>query len=393
MNADREGSDADQYRLLHIAAFMALFVVGTYAGSFGPALPFLSRDLGVSLDTAGLLLTAFFLGSIASSATIAIVLHARDTRTLTIGGLCCVIAGLLCMATAPSWPLALGGSALLGIGDGLMIAALHILMAVTSRDVPSAMNKLNVFFAFGAIAGPIWTGAVLTVTDERTIAYAGLAAIAAVTLGVLLVATGPQRERAGEADEPFQLPSNPTVWIMGGVLFLYVGAEFGLGAWVSSYTRETAHAGVFASALLASGYWAALALGRVLTGVYFARGGEASLLVLMSAAGAGISALVLSLSDGHVALSAASVFGAGLFLGPLWPATVAIASEGSAASATAATVTMGNAGGLAIPWAQGKVLVGSGPTQGVAVTAVLCGLMFVIVAGFRARRPRANVRA
>jgi len=51
-------------------------------------------------------------------------------------------------------------------------------------------------------------------------------------------------------------------------------------------------------------------------------------------------------------------------------------------------VTMGNAGGLAIPWLQGKVLVGAGPAQGVAVTSALCAVMFGIVAVFRARRKR-----
>ncbi len=381
-------SPTDEYRLLHIGAFMALFVIGTYAGSFGPALPFFAEDVGVSLDTAGLLLTALFVGSILASASIAVALHGHDTRQLTIAGLCAVIAGLLVLAVSPSWQLVLAGGAVLGAGDGLMIAALHILMADTSRDVPSAINKLNVFFAFGAIAGPIWTGAVLATTGERWVAYTGMAAFAALTLGVLLVATGKPTNMAASVadDQSLRLPGNPTAWIMGGVLFLYVGAEFGLGAWVSSYSRETAHAGVFASALLASGYWAALALGRLLTGVYFGRGHEASTMLLMGTAGAGISALVLSLSSGNVAVSTLAVFGAGLCLGPLWPATVAIASEGSMANATAATVTLGNAGGLAIPWLQGKVLVGAGPTQGVAVTAALCALMFLVVLGFRTQR-------
>ena len=52
---------------------------------------------------------------------------------------------------------------------------------------------------------------------------------------------------------------------------------------------------------------------------------------------------------------------------------------------------MGNSGGLAIPWLQGKVLVGAGPGQGVAVTAVLCALMFGVVTYFRARRQAAAV--
>jgi hypothetical protein len=64
---------------------------------------------------------------------------------------------------------------------------------------------------------------------------------------------------------------------------------------------------------------------------------------------------------------------------------------GGAESARATTVTLGNAGGIAIPWLQGRVLVGAGATQGVGVTAVLCAVMFAIVAVFRARRPSVGV--
>lgn len=380
----------EDYRLLHVAAFMALFVIGTYAGSFGPALPFFAQDVGVSLDTAGLLLTALFAGSIAASAAIAAVLHRRDTRALTLAGLTAVVIGLLVLAVAPAWPVLLIGGAVLGAGDGLMIAALHILMADTSDDVPSAINSLNLYFALGAIAGPIWTGAVLSLTGERGIAYAGLAAFAAFALVVLLMAERAPRERATLPASSFTMPGNPTAWTMGIVLFLYVGAEFGLGAWISSYTREAVHTGVFAGALLAAGYWTALALGRLLSGTYFSRGGDAALLLIFATAGAGFCALLLVLSSGNIPLSAAAIFGAGLFLGPIWPATVAIASRGSIAHATAATVTIGNAGGLAIPWLQGKILVGAGPTQGVAVTAALCGLMFGIMVWFRSTQQRAS---
>jgi predicted MFS family arabinose efflux permease len=78
--------DEREYRLLHVAAYMALFVVGSYAASFGPVLPFLAEDLNVSLDTAGLMLTALFFGSIVASASIAVVLHGRDMRALTALG-------------------------------------------------------------------------------------------------------------------------------------------------------------------------------------------------------------------------------------------------------------------------------------------------------------------
>lgn len=376
----------EQYRSLHAAASMALFCVGLYAASFGPVLPFLADDLGVSLDTAGLMLTALFIGSISASASIALALHGRDPRLLTIVGLICAIAGAAMIGVAPAWPVALAGGAVLGFGDGFIVAALHILVAATSRDANRAINTLNMYFAFGAIAGPLWAGAILATAGERWIVYAGICAVEVAALAALVAARGPTHEQVVATDEPFRLPGNATAWIMGAVLFLYVGAEFGLGSWVSEYTRESADAGVFSAALLASGYWAALALGRIVSSVYFSRSGDASRLLAWSIAGAGVASVALILSTGNIALGALAAFAVGLCLGPIWPSTVAITSQGGLAHATATTVTIGNAGGVFIPWAQGRVLVGAGPDEGIAVTAVLCALMFAVVIVFRLRR-------
>ncbi len=385
MAAPLQHHDESEFRLLHAGAFVALFVVGVYASAFGPALEFIAADLEVSLDTAGLILTVFFLGSISASAAVAVALHTRDTRALTIAGLIAVTGGSLLLGFAPTWPIALAGGAILGLGDGLIVAALHILMTVTSRNVPRAINRLNLYFAFGAVAGPLWSGAVLALSDERWIAYAGIAAAAGAALVLLLAASAPIHERIAE-DAEFRLPGNPTAWIMGAVLFLYVGAEFGLGSWVSAYARESAGSGVFEGALLTSGYWAALMCGRIASSVYYAKPRDSVALLGMSIAGAGIASLVLALTTGNIAASAAAAFGAGLFLGPVWPATMAIASEGSEAHATAATVTMGNAGGVVLPWLQGRILVDAGPTEGVIVSVVLCAVMFAIVGSFRLRR-------
>ncbi|MDE3094973.1 MAG: MFS transporter [Chloroflexota bacterium] len=375
--------------LLRGSAFLALACVGLYGATFGPAMPFLAHDLGVSLDTAGLLLTAFFFGSISASSVVAVALHTRSSRLLGAGGLALIVAGALSLGLAPSWPLALGAAAVLGAGDGLVVAGLHILISRSARDVPTAVNNLNLFFALGAILGPLWAGGLLATSGDRAIVYAGIAAVAAVALLGLLRAPEPlPTPAAAEVDEAFRLPTSPVTLVMGAVLFMYVGAEFGLGSWVSSYARASAHAGVFAAAVLTAGFWLALGIGRVIAGVYFARKHDATLLLAVSAAAAGLSSLALSLAAGDLVLSAVFAFGAGLCLGPVWPATVAIVSRAGLAHDTAAVVTLGNAGGLVIPWAQGRVLVGAGPAQGVAVTAALCGLMFVVVSGFRfLRRP------
>ena len=385
-------------RVLRASSNLSLFCIGTYAASFGPVLPFLARDLDISLDTAGLVLTALFAGSITASGIIAIALHGRDMRLLALAGLICITAGVLALGFAPAWPAAFTGAVVLGVGDGLVIAALHIVVAAASDDVPGALNELNLYFAFGCIAGSLWSGAILATSGERAIVYAGIAAVAAIA-AVGLIASARSGRRAGRASPPLAISrvepaatpapnaSAPrAAWLMAVVLFFYVGAEFGLGSWVSSFARETAGAGVFGAALLSCGYWAALALGRVLTGAYFARRRDAGSLLVAAVAGAGIASLLLAISASNVVASAACAFAAGLCLGPVWPTTLAIAAATSARSATPATVTIGNAGGLVIPWAQGRVLVGAGPRQGVLVTAALCAIMLVAASVFRLRQ-------
>ena len=374
------------YRLLHVAAFVAIFCLGVSAAAIGPVLPFLADDVDIALDTAGLLLTAFFIGSIGSSALVAFALHGRDTRVLCAVGLGGQLLGTLALGFAPTWPLVLASGLVIGIGDGFVIAGTHILMPATSDDVPSALNRLNIFFALGAIAGPIWTWAVLATTGEREIVYAGIGVLLVGALVLMILADVTVHGAFAAPDEEFKPPSSATAWIMGGVLFLYVGAEFGLGTWVSTFARDTADAGVFGAALIAAGYWGALAAGRFVTAWYFRDGREPSRLLAGACAGGGIAALVLTFSSGNIVLAAAAAFGAGFFFGPIWPAVTAIAAEGAESATMATTVTLGNAGGIALPWLQGRVLVGAGATQGVAMTAVLCAMMFGIVTVFRARR-------
>lgn len=374
------------YRLLHAAAFASIFCLGISAAAIGPVLPFLAEDVGVSLDTAGLLLTAFFIGSISTSALVAIRLHGYDTRMLCLVGLVFQALGTALLAVAPSFELVLLAGCIIGVGDGLVVAATHILMQTTSEDIPAGLNWLNLFFAFGAVAGPLWAGGMLALTDDRLTVYSGIVVALVAAIAITAIADVAVHRPIPAPDEDFKLPITSTAWIMGGVLFLYVGAEFGLGAWVSTFARDTADAGVFGAALIASGYWAALAAGRFATAWYFRRQRDAVTLLLVSCAGAGISATVLALSSGNVALAAGAAFASGFFLGPVWPCVTAIAGEGVDTGAMATTVTIGNAGGVALPWLQGRLLVGSGGAQGVGMTAVLCGMMFTIVLGFRGRR-------
>ncbi len=366
------------------SAFLGLFCCGLWVTSFGPALPFIAAETGVGLGTAGFVLTAVAAGSISASAVVSLRLGHIDSRLLIALGLVVAAAGLAALSVAGSLALVLAAAVLLGTGDGLVVAATHSLVTIIADDVPAAINRLNVWFAIGAILGPLWAGAALEATHDTTLVYAGLAAV------VLPAAAFCWRTpRAGGAGaEHLVITWKRSVIVMSLVLFCYVGAEIGLGAWVSSYTERVAKAGIMAGALVTCGYWGALALGRLATGRLLQTHDPARLLGL-AIAGAGASGLVLTLFGDVLAVAFAAAFVTGLAFGPIWPLSIAIGAHEGTTSTTAAMVTVGNAGALVFPVIQGAVLASAGPREGVAVTPALCvAMLLLMVAHGRSSRSR-----
>lgn len=350
--------------------------MGLYATSFGPALPYFAHDLNVGLDTAGLLLTALFGGSITASALTAWRLRDHNPRRVAMCGAGIAAAGLVALAFAPAFALALIAAAVLGLGDGLIIAGVHQLVAEASDEPAPAINRLNVFFAAGAVIGPMLAGLILATSGERWPLYLLIAANMIACGAILHTPWTPATTSHTAALETAPTRRVPLIAVvMGVVLFLYVGAEIGLGTWVSTYARDSLGAGVIGGAAITSAFWAALGAGRLASGLALSRRiRPAAVLFVSSCLGAVAAALVVA-TTGTAALVVCAAVLAGMAFGPVWPSAISVATEGGAARNTAAMVTAGNAGGLFFPYAQGVVLVASGPREGMAVTAALCGLM------------------
>ncbi|MEO6397877.1 MAG: MFS transporter [Tepidiformaceae bacterium] len=369
---------------LHAASYAGLLCVGVYATSFGPAMPFLARHFGVSLDHAGLLVTMLFVGSIVASGAMTVYFHRFEPRLLALVGLVVVAGGAMALALTSSWPLALLAVGILGIGDGLLVAAAHSAIASTASDVPRGLNRLNLWFAVGATLGPVWAGVILLNRGEHAVVYVGVAVICVAAAALL--ATVPRRPLTETAVHESPHLRSRAFWTMGAILFLYVGAEIGLGSWVASYSTEAFGAGVMTGALVTAGYWGALAIGRIISGALFGRGISPLAVLVASIAGALFTSASLALADGNLAVGVSAAFATGLCFGPIWPAAITLATRGAASGAPAAMVTIGNAGGILFPWLQGKVLVAAGPGRGVALTALLCLFMLVLLASHRQPR-------
>lgn len=366
-------SSTDRTRAQH-GAYLGLFCCGLWVTAFGPGLPFIARQGDVGLGTAGLVITALAAGSITASGVVAGRLGRVDARLLTAVGLALAACGMLGIGLAPAFSLTIAASVLLGVGDGLVVAATHSLVTATADHPARDINRLNVWFAVGAVIGPLWAGATLELTEELWVTYAGLAAF--VALASAYVWRRPSVHAPHDSHTAIHL--GRAIALMGAVLFLYVGAEIGLGAWVASYTEKAAEASVMASAAVTSGYWGALALGRVATGRAL-RMHDAGALLAIAIAAAGTSALILAVFGEVLAVAFVAAIFTGLAFGPIWPLAISIGAGQSTPSTMAAMVTLGNSGALVFPVIQGAVLASAGPQEGVAVTPALCLAMLLLV--------------
>ena len=296
-------------------------------------------------------------------------------------------AGLVGLGFAGTWPLVLAAAFVTGVGGGLTDAGTHGLAAVSSRPAV-AVSNLNIAFALGAIVGPIWAGIVLEVSDARWLVYGVAAVAAAFALGGLWAA--PESSRTAEVHHrSLRASTIPYIaLLMALVLFLYVGAEIGLGAWTTSATQRAADANLLTGALVTSGYWAALFVGRVVSGMAVARGVSPGRVLVLSIIGAGGGSVALALGGEVLAVGAIAAVVTGFCFGPIWPSAMTVAAKEASANTPALLVTVGNGGGMVLPWIQGRVLADSGTRAGMGMSAALCAGMLALVALGRITRWR-----
>jgi fucose permease len=393
MAASRRASVTDdraEQRLLG-AANAGLACIGLYVGAVGPALETIADHLDVSLDTAGLTLTAMAAGAVVAAGAVAARFHHGSQRNVAAIGIAAMTLGLVGWAVAPTWIVFILCGLLVGAGGGLADAGGHGLATSAERgDV--AVSKLNQAFAAGAVVGPAWTGVVLQLGGELWMVFGGLAAVTAAVSG--LIATAPERPRRGAIHQHGE--TRPRVKVpmvavaMSAVLFLYVGAEIGLGAWTSAATERAADTTILAGAMVTSGYWGALWAGRAASGVALERGWRSERILAGSIVGAGMGSVALAIGGESLVIGAVGAAVTGFCFGPVWPSAVALGTRSAPPNTAAMMVTLGNGGGIVLPWVQGRVLVEQGPRAGMGMSAGLCaGMLLLALSTFPRRERRA----
>lgn len=98
--------------------------------------------------------------------------------------------------------------------------------------------------------------------------------------------------------------------------------------------------------------------------------------------------MALALGGEVLAVGAIAAVVTGFCFGPIWPSAMTVAAKEASANTPALLVTVGNGGGMVLPWIQGRVLADSGTRAGMGMSAALCAGMLALVALGRITRWR-----
>ncbi len=358
-------------------AYSCLLMVGIHSGWIGPFLPQISHAAHLPIERAGLIVSAAAAGYFISVLIAGEINQRLSAQKILVGAMAFFTAGLTGLAVAPGLAGLLFAGFLIGLANGGIDIGANALIAELNRErLASALNYLHVLFGVGALLGPL----IVSVAFASRVPYwwvfgAGALVCAAIAFRLGVTPAIEVRTAPAPGDGFIPMLSHPLIWAISGVMFLYVGAEIGIGAWLFLYLRT---AGALSPLLASSGvslYWLGLVCGRAFGGRLGHRIALPQFTMLASALSA--AALVILIAAPTAGgLAASAVFLIGFGYGPVFPNMIAVGAARFPAEVgrmTSIVVAGGALGGIVAPWIMGHAIadVSARASMEVALAATL----------------------
>lgn len=278
-------------------------LLGLFQATLGPLIPLLREREGLTSATAGLLFTAFFGGCLVSTAVGGALSDRWARGPLYVVSSVLMVTGIVLLALPAGWPAPMMAVAVAGLGFGGLVLLVNTVMAARGLTY---VNVVNGTYGLGAAAGP----ALIGLTHGGGLLYV----VVAVAVVVSLPLTVPAAEVTAHKE---RLRLSLLLVLFCVLLFCYAGVETGLASWEATNLRAHGYSAETAAALT-SLFWLGLAGGRLLVPLV-TRGWSPERIIVCAllACGAGLTVIVAEASApvGFLLL--------GLFVGPIFPATLA----------------------------------------------------------------------
>jgi len=399
---------ATRVRASVVVSYVAFALTGVSASVGAVVLPAQIVDYRVDRATIGLTFFTFSAAFFLAGATTGWLMERLGTRRALVVGGVAYVAGVLAVASRPSFAVLVALQLLTGYGTGIVESVLQAHLAGLPAQT-ARLNLLHGFFGVGALVGPLLATWILART-EWTVVWLVLG-VASVPIAVAYALTFPGRaappavpdgpDGAAPAPASGRLLGATTrqagVVLAAVFLTVYVGLEMSMGNWGVNYLVE--HHGL--SAGLAggsvSGYWLGLTVGRFVISPVAARlGWTVARMTAVCLVGIVAFGAVISLSPVG-ALATVGFALLGFFLGPLFPTAVAVVPELTSPRLVPSAIGLMNAvsviGGSALPWLAGALGDAAGIWTLAPYVTVLAAVQLLLWRGVVSRMRNRELRA
>ena len=377
----------------------AMFQHGIVLLALGPLVPEMIESFQIDESAVGVLLSVGSLGFMIGPILAGMLIDRRGIRSAFVVGIVLEIAFLVVFGLSPSFWLATAANFFVRFGSSFIETGANVMpsLIATRRSAHALMNFIHLFFSVGAFVGPLGIGLFLSSsTSWRPVFFF-------LIVPTVLLFVGVERVRIASDVRKASLPRKSTggilvvlkrrsTWFGSLSLFLYVGAEIGISAWIVLYLQRIHDFSVFVSSAGLSVLWISIMLGRCLNSVLGNRYSAATL-VTFSGIGGAVGGILLLYTSSMI-LVFVLLGWIGLCLAGVFPNIMAEINrrDPERIGAVTAIMTTGAAAGAAIvQWIMGIFAENFGLRVAFVIPA---GLQLLEVVAFHAaiyeRRPGKN---
>jgi fucose permease len=344
--------------------FLALTAYGLALFALGPCLTSIAQTFAIGLGATGAFFTTFFVGFIAGVLAAGYAAERVGKRRVVMAGLAILGAGLGLLGVSPGpfavphlwWALA--AMVVTGIGGATVESTASALAAdVNPGREGLALNLMQAFFGFGAIAGPLVVGVVLRRGGAWQLHFLIAAGFSALILAALAAQPAPEKPAPPlPLRELGRLARQPALLALCGAMALYVGAEIGYTGWISALVQERLGATAARAATAVTAFWVMMTVGRLICTWLVAVTTPRRLLLTLAVGGglaSGATGLAPSPRWGIAAAGAVGFFYSGIFALVLTAASERFTRRRAAVFSL--IMTSVGIGGMIVPAAMGVV--------------------------------------
>lgn len=261
---------------LFFPCYFAFFINGAMVLLVGAVLPYLREGAGISYSIAGGFLSAFAIGNLLASFINPVLARWIGRKATTVSMSALIPTMLFVITWIPPVPVIYLAFILIGVGRGSVSIINNAVVNDNSDGKPAALNLLHMTFAVGAFLSPFltslyiaagmgWRAIVYTIAAGSALACAGYACMQ-------IDYNWPKESKKADGVRPNGVRGqrgafyrNPVFYIMGFLLFLYLGLENCVNGWFVTYFKSMDIMSNSYATNLVSVTWVMVMLGRLLT--------------------------------------------------------------------------------------------------------------------------------